>query len=120
MNISAVTSTPKSVTTAVDQTLTCTIGDLDGKAVTVTWKDPSDKPVSAGDTTNYALDPGTVDGTGKQDAVLTVRTNKLSSFTTSFTYQCSVTSSQYPGSPSSNEVAVKANILTLGKSSLFI
>ena len=118
MNISAVTSTPKSVTTAVEQTLTCKVEGLDDShPVTVAWKDPDDAAVSDSDTANYALSQGVVDGSGNQEAVLTIKTAKLSDFNdqASFTYTCSVTSSQYPDSPASSEEDVVANVLTLGR-----
>ena len=115
-NISAVTSTPKDVTTAVDQMLTCAINGLDAThAVVVTWKDPADGAVSDDD--DYDLVAGTVDGSGVQNAVLTVKVAKLAAFVSdsSFTYKCSVTSSQYPDSPPSTELDVVANVVTLGK-----
>ena len=117
--ISAVDSTPESVTTDADQTLTCKIGGLDvSHPVTVAWKDPDNAAVSETDTNNYVLSQGTVDGTGNQEALLTIKTAKLSDFNdqTSFTYTCSVTSSQYPESPASTDVDVIANIeKTLGE-----
>ena len=115
-NISAVTSTPKDVTTAVDQMLTCAISGLDAThPVVVTWKDPADGAVSDDD--NYDLVAGTVDGSGVQNAVLTVKVAKLATFDsqTSFTYKCSVTSSQYSDSPPSSYVDVVANVVKLGK-----
>jgi len=96
--------------------LTCTIGELDasGTPVTVTWKDSSDATVSNSDTSNYVLVEGTVDGSGEQNAVLTIKTAKLASYSAqaSFTYKCSV---QYSGSPASTEKDVVANVLTFGK-----
>ena len=118
LNISAVTSTLKSVTTAVQQTLTCTIGGLDsGHPVTVAWKDPDGAAVPDTGDTNYSLSQGSVDGSGNQEAVLTIKPTKLSSFAsqTTFTYKCSVTSSQYSGSPASSEIDVVANVVKLGK-----
>ena len=107
------------MTTAVDQTLTCTIGELDanGAAVTVSWKDPSGNVVSASDIPNYELTPGAVDGSGVQNAELKIKAQKMGTFSsqTTFTYKCSVTSSQYPGSPASEDVDVVANVLTFGK-----
>ena len=93
--------------------LTCTISDLDAnKSVVVTWKDPAGGEVSDDD--NYDLDQGTVDdsATGVQNAVLTIKPTKLADFISqsSFTYKCSVRSSQYPASPSSTEVDVVANV----------
>ena len=113
-NFSAVSSTPKQVTTAVDQTLTCVIEELDtnGTPVTVTWKDPTDTEVEDSDTTNYVLSQGEVQS-GVQKAELTVKAVKLASFSgqSLFTYKCSV---QYPGSPASSDIDVVANILTYG------
>jgi len=99
--------------------LTCTISGLDAdNAVAVTWKDPDDATVSDDD--NYDLLAGTViqiDGSGVQNAVLTIKAAKLLAFASqsSFTYKCSVTSSQYTASPPSTEVDVVANVVTLGK-----
>ena len=112
--LSAVSSTPKQVTTAVDQTLTCVIEELDtnGTPVTVTWKDPTDTVVGDSDTTNFVLSQGEVQS-GVQNAELTVKAAKLASFSgqSSFTYKCSV---QYSGSPASSDIDVVANVLTYG------
>ena len=99
--------------------MTCTISGLDAdNAVAVTWKDPDGATVS--DDVNYDLLAGTVtqiDGSGVQNAVLTIKAAKLADFAgqPSFTYKCSVTSSQYTASPPSTEVDVVANVVTLGK-----
>ena len=96
--------------------LTCAISGLDAThAVVVTWKDPADGAVSDDD--DYDLVAGTVDGSGVQNAVLTVKVAKLATFDsqTSFTYKCSVTSSQYSDSPPSSDVDVVANVVKLGK-----
>ena len=98
--------------------MTCTISGLDAdNAVAVTWKDPDGATVSD-DVVNYDLLAGTVDGSGVQNAVLTIKAAKLAdAFAdhSSFTYKCSVTSSQYTASPPSTEVDVVANVVTLGK-----
>ena len=100
--------------------MTCTISGLDAdNAVAVTWKDPDGATVS--DDVNYDLLAGTVtqiDGSGVQNAVLTIKAAKLAAAfaeESSFTYKCSVTSSQYTASPPSTEVDVVANVVTLGK-----
>ena len=100
--------------------MTCTISGLDAdNAVAVTWKYPDGATVS--DDVNYDLLAGTVtqiDGSGVQNAVLTIKAAKLAAAFTgqsSFTYKCSVTSSQYTASPPSTEVDVVANVVTLGK-----
>ena len=100
--------------------MTCTISGLDANnAVAVTWKEPDGATVS--DDVNYDLLAGTVtqiDGSGVQNAVLTIKAAKLAAAFTgqsSFTYKCSVKSSQYTASPPSTEVDVVANVVTLGK-----
>ena len=101
--------------------MTCTISGLDANnAVAVTWKEPDGATVS--DDVNYDLLAGTVtqiDGSGVQNAVLTIKAAKLAAAFTgqsSFTYKCSVTSSQYSGSPSSTpQKDVVAKVVTLGK-----
>ena len=100
--------------------MTCTISGLDANnAVAVTWKEPDGATVS--DDVNYDLLAGTVtqiDGSGVQNAVLTIKAAKLAAAFTgqsSFTYKCSVTSSQYTASPPSTEVDAVANVVTLGK-----
>ena len=106
----------KKVTTAVEQTLTCIISELDanGTPVTVTWRDPDDNAVSEADTSNYSLFPGTVDSNGVQNARLTIAALKLAEFSglTTFTYKCSA---QYSGSPASPPADVVANILSFGQ-----
>ena len=95
--------------------MTCTIGGLDtNHAALVTWKDPEDAEVT--DSTNYVLTPGTVDGSGNQNAVLTIKQAKMTTFAgkLSITYKCSVMSSQYSESPPSPDVEVVAAILKLG------
>ncbi|XP_063675242.1 uncharacterized protein LOC134811997 [Bolinopsis microptera] len=116
-NISAVTSTHKDITTAVDQTLTCSIGGLDasGTPATVTWKDNTGTEVDESDTSNYGLEQGSVNGSGNQVAVLTIKAAKLAAFASlsSVTYKCSVKSSQYTNSPASADLNVEADILKL-------
>ena len=115
-NITAVVSTPKDITLAVEQTLACNIGDLDAsKPVTVTWTESDGKAVANGD--DYSIAQGTVDGSGNQISVLTIKTAKLKTFTSpsSVTYKCSVKSSLYATSPTSANVDVVGNVLKFGK-----
>ena len=95
--------------------MTCTISGLDAdNAVAVTWKYPDGATVSDDD--NYDLLAGTVDGSGVQNAVLTVKVAKLATFVSqsSFTYKCSVLSSLYTDSPLSKDFGIEATVLTLG------
>ena len=119
--ISAVTSTPKPITTTVDQKLTCTIGGLDqGYLVTITWKEPGGTVISTSDINNYEMTQGTVDETGRQEAVLTIKTAKLVTFisASSVTYKCSVRSTQYDASPISTDIDVVADLPASGEESV--
>ena len=117
-NISAVASTRKDITTAVDQKLTCNIGGLDANGIpaTVTWKDNAGTKIEESDTSNYGLDHGLVNGSGNQVAVLTIKAAKLAAFVSlsSVKYRCSVKSSQYTNSPASEDLDVTAHILKIG------
>ena len=104
----------------MEQTLTCTIGGLDAShPVEVVWEDPDSGTVSDTDTGNYSVAQGSVDADGIQNAVLTIKPVKLTSLvsggSTSFTYTCSVKSTQYGSSPASDAVDVVANVLSLGR-----
>ena len=104
----------KSVITSEDQTFTCTVGELDvgGTPVNVVWEAPDGTIVTVSDITNYDVSNGTVDGTGIQLAELTIKATKLADFAnqSTFTYKCSVTSTQYPNSPVSTH-GVVVNVL---------
>ena len=98
--------------------MTCTIGGLDqGHPVTVTWKEPGGTVVSTSDINNYEMNQGTVDGTSQQEAVLTIKTAKLVTFTSasSVTYKCSVRSTQYDTSPISTDIDVIGHLPASGK-----
>ena len=107
------TSTPKSlVLDGTEQTLTCTIGDLDdGQEVVVTWRETTNGVNLDIDGTNYGVVQGTVDASGNQDSILTIKQNKITTLSgSSFTYKCSATSSQYPESSESTQLDVVGNV----------
>ena len=109
----------------MDQTLTCTIGDLEQThPVIVSWEDPDGNAVLETDNTNYSFSQGTVSNDGIQSATLTIKTPKLTNFADqeSFAYKCLVTSSLYPESSPVVEHEVMATVLTLGNglTSLFL
>ena len=117
ITFSDVISVKKSVTTAVDQTLTCTINGLtaNGAAATVEWKDPNGKKVT--DDMDYDINNGRPDSSGTQSAELTIKAAKLDqdfASETSFTYTCSVKSGLYTNSPSSPQFEIVAEVLKLG------
>ena len=109
-------STPKLVTVSVEQTLTCTISELDlNGEVVVTWRETSGGTPLINDD-NYGIEQGTVNATGIQDSVLTIKAAKMSTLSgPSFTYKCSARSGQYPTSAESTELDVVANVATFGK-----
>ena len=78
----------------------------------MTWKAPNEADVLDSDNANYVLTAGTVDDSSNQNAQLTIKQAKMADYAdeTSFTYKCSVTSSQYPASPPSTEHDVVANV----------
>ena len=101
---SAVTPVPTSVTTAIDQTITCTISELtvtpDTYPATVTWKSPEGVIISS-DNEDYTLNPGTPSSFGVQSAKLTIKPGVLKELEPRSVFQCSVRSGEYPQSPDS-------------------
>ena len=113
-HISAISPVPKKATTAVAQTLTCIIGDVD-TAVTVSWKDKDGSPI-ADRQVGYTISPGTVDsGTKKQEATLTISPNILSKLGSPVTYTCAAKSVQYSESATSADQNVVVTFLELGR-----
>ena len=111
---SAISPVPKKATTAVAQTLTCIIGDVD-TAVTVSWKDKDGSPI-ASEQDGYTISPGTVDsGTKKQEATLTISSDILGDLDSPVTYTCAAKSVQYPESAISADQNVVVTFLTFGR-----
>ena len=105
--------TPKKATKAVDQTLTCNIGDLT-KDVTVTWKDKDGNPITSGQG-GYTIVQGSVKS-NTQESTLKIEANTLSSLNSPVTYKCAAQSKQYPDSEISDYQDIVVNFLTFGKS----
>ena len=101
-------------TTAVDQTLTCNIGDVT-QAVDVTWKDQD-----GGDITHnqggYTINKGTVNGSNVQVSTLTIAAATLGALDTSspLTWKCAARSKLYPDSEKSTDFNVIVTFLTFG------
>ena len=108
-------STPKSITTSVGQSLSCVIEGLTETA-SVTWKNSDGQDITNMADTVGTIDEGVVDN-GVQTSVLTFTADDMTTFVgeTTLTYKCSVTSGQFPDSPPSADVDVVANILTFGE-----
>ena len=116
-SISALSSEPKNLALAIDQTLTCTVSGLvDGQdAVNVFWRESAGgDALEDGDM--YAINEGTVNPEGTQESILTIKVAKLETITdeSSLTYKCSARSTQYPDSAESEQIDVVGNILTFG------
>ncbi len=104
-----------SVTTAVNQIISCDISGL-GAAATVEWLGPdNDTPISESDTGNYLVEHGTGSFSGgSQKTTLTILPAKLGSISSPATYKCSVTSGKYSSSPASKKDVV-VTVLAYGK-----
>ena len=103
-------------TTAVDQTLTCNIGDVT-QAVDVTWKN-SDGGDVTNDVGGYTITKGTVAAEGNtQASTLTITAATLASLTTSspLTWKCAAKSTLYTDSAKSADSDVVVTFLTYGK-----
>ena len=101
-------------TTAVDQTLTCNIGDVT-QAVDVTWKDKDDKDITHNQG-GYTINKGTVDGSNVQVSILTISAAKLGALDTSspLTWKCAAKSTLYPHSEKSTYSDVVVTFLIYG------
>ena len=108
MFISAVIFENKSITTASNQALTCTISGL-SQNTAVTWIDPDNEEISESDSENYVIDQGEYDS-GSKSSTLTIAAAKISSLSTGDLFKCKVRSALYPTySPD----IVKEMVLTL-------
>ena len=86
-----------------DKTLSCTMSGM-GSSAAIKWIDPDNVDVPTNDPDNYVV----VDGIsgfnptgGTQTTQLTIKAQKLRTLNSAGTWKCSVTPSQYAGSPAS-------------------
>ena len=101
-------------TSAVDQTLTCNIGDVT-QSVDVTWKDKDDQDITHNHG-GYTINKGTVDGSNVQLSTLTIAAATLGALDTSspLTWKCAAKSTQYPDSEKSTYSDVVVTFLVYG------
>ena len=101
-------------TTAVDQTLTCNIGDVT-QAVDVTWKNNDGEDITDG-VGGYTITKGTVDGSNVQTSTLKIAAATLDTLDTSspLTWKCAARSTLYPDSEKSTDSNVIVTFLTFG------
>ena len=82
---------------------------------TVSWKDPDGATIADG--ANYTVVEGTVNGSGEQESVLTIKTAKLEALVaigTTSTFTCDVTSGEYPDSEAASNT-MTLTTLTFGR-----
>ncbi|XP_063687822.1 uncharacterized protein LOC134821085 [Bolinopsis microptera] len=110
-----ITPHDRSITTGVEQTISCDIAGLENRAE-VKWIDHNGDDVPTDDTSNYIVDDGTATFlNGAQTPILTIKTTILSTLSSATTYKCSVTSRYYPGSPVyEKSVVVTPIVVTAG------
>ena len=85
-----------------------------GSAANVRWIDPDNDDIPTNDTTNYVVDDGkSTYSEGNQTTKLTIKTTRLAILNYAGTYKCSVTSTLYAGSPSSQKTVT---VTPIGKS----
>ena len=103
-----------SVTTAIDQVISCDISGLGGTDdATVQWLGPDNDTPIVPDTTNYVVDQGAASG-GTQKTTLTINPAKLTTLSGTLIYTCSVTSGHYSSSPAYKK-RVDVTVLSYGK-----
>ena len=102
-------------TTAVDQTLTCNIGDVT-QAFDVTWKDKDGVDITHNQG-GCTINKGTVDGSNVQVSTLTIAAVTLGALDTSspLTWKCAAKSTLYPDSEKSTYSGVVVTFLQFGK-----
>ena len=102
-------------TTAVDQTLTCNIGDVT-QAVDVIWKNNDGEDITDG-VGGYTITKGTVDGSNVQTSTLKITAATLDTLDTSspLTWKCAARSTLYLDSEKSTDFNVIVTFLTFGK-----
>ena len=84
----------KSVTTATNQDLICTISGL-SQDTPITWIDPNNNEISDSDTNNYVIAQGTYIF-GSKASTLTIKTAKFASLSSGDVFKCKLKSALYP------------------------
>ena len=102
----------RTVTTATDQTITCTLSGL-SQDTSVTWIDPDNNDITNTDTTNYIINQGTF-VFGSKAATLTITTAKISMLTSGDRFRCRVKSTLYATYSSDVVKEMTLSFLTLG------
>ena len=113
MSISAVVFDNKSITTATEQFLTCTVSGL-SQNTPVTWIDPENNEIPDSDTSDYVIDQGTY-VFGSKASTLTIKTDKINSLSSGDTFKCKLRSAQFSTYSPDVVKEMALTVLTLGK-----
>ena len=103
----------RSVSTKVDQVLTCSISDLSQDAL-ITWIDPDDNVISDSDNNNYVIDQGTY-VFGRKVSTLTIKQRVFESLPTNSVFKCKLKSAAYPEFSPDVVNEMTLTLLELGK-----
>ena len=107
-----VTLVDRSISTAKDQTITCSISGL-SQDTPVTWIGPDNNEISISDTSNYVIGQGSY-VFGSKDSTLTIKTGKIASLTSGDAFKCKLKSSLYAVNSPVVEKSMTLTLLTLG------
>ena len=108
----------RSVSTAKEQTIVCSISGL-SENTPVTWIDPDDNDILDTDTDNYVIDQGSY-SMGSKSATLLIKTAKLATLTSGDTFKCKLKSAEYPTHSPEVVQSMVLSLLTLGTSLLIL
>ena len=113
LNFSAIVFEDRSVTTALDQDLLCTVSGL-SQDTPVTWIDPDNNEISNSDTDNYVINQGSLIF-GSKASTLTITPNKLASLSSGDVFKCKLKSARYPADSPEVVREMTLTLLSLGK-----
>ena len=102
----------RSVSTAKDQTITCSISGL-SQDTSVTWIGPDDNDIFSTDTDNYVISQGSY-SLGSKSATLTIKTAKLATLTSGDVFKCKLKSALYATHSPDVVKSMVLTFLTLG------
>ena len=101
------------VTTATDQTITCSISGLSVDS-SVTWIDPDNNEISNSDTNNYVISQG-IFIFGSKAPTLTFTTARIAALTSGDTFKCELRSALYSVHSPDVVKSMALSFLTLGR-----
>ena len=110
---SAVEFVDRSVSTKINQVLTCTISGL-SQNTPITWIDPDNNEISESDTDNYEIGQGSYVFFSKA-STLTIKPLVLESLPTTSVFKCKLMSAAYPEFSPDVVNEMTLTLLKLGK-----